>query len=80
MIVQKSGDEILNSVYRKHTNTRKYLKYDSYHPEHIKFGVAQRLFWRAGRIPSIEIDKCEEIKRVSDEFGTADIRKKNKEG
>ena len=38
------------SIHRKHTHTDRYLQYNSYHPPHVKSGVASCLFHRAKTI------------------------------
>lgn len=40
-LISKSGDGITTSVHRKPTDPGRDLKYDSYHPEHVKLGRGQ---------------------------------------
>jgi len=67
-MVRKTCLGITTSVYRKPTNTGQYLNYNSNHPYHVKFGIAQSLFTRAIRLSSSEEDKLKEIYFIFEEL------------
>ena len=51
-VMLERGDDgmITTSVYRKPTNTNKYLNFKSHHPIHVKRGVVKSLFDRARKV------------------------------
>ena len=57
-------DTIKTSVYRKATNTDKYLQFNSHHPSQHKCSVARTLLDRAKNIPSTDADKLSEVQHV----------------
>ena len=62
---RRTDGSIVVTVYRKPTNTDKYLDFDSHHHVQHKRAVARTLLDRATSIPSTDEEKTAEVQRVT---------------
>ena len=62
---RRTDGSIVVTVYRKPTNTDKYLDFDSHHHIQHKRAVARTLLDRATSIPSTDEEKSAEVQRVT---------------
>jgi hypothetical protein len=63
--VERIGNTLSTSVFRKSTHTGQYLNFNSNHPKHVKIGIAKCLFSRAGKICSTHDAKLIEFDRIN---------------
>ena len=66
--VHKTDIGFRTSVYRKPTDTGRYLNFESHHPENVKRGIVKCLQHRAKAISTDGNAKSEEIRRLKETF------------
>ena len=66
--VERTGNTLNTSVYRKSTHTGQYLNFKSNHPKHVKIGIAKCLFSRAEKICSTHDAKSIEFERINNDL------------
>ena len=65
---EQGNDKLMTSVYVKPTDSQNYLKYDSFHPKHIKSSVVYSQMLRYRRIISSDAEFVEESKNLAAQF------------
>lgn len=67
VLIDRQGDRITTSVYRKPTHTNLYTKYHSHHPDSTKLGIMKCLLRRAEKVCSPS-EHPKEIKHIENTF------------
>ena len=65
-MIRRNEDRLSTAVYRKPTDTGRYLSFKSNHPQSAKHSVVNALFSRAYTIVSEDEDRKAEIQLVTD--------------
>lgn len=68
VLVWRMDIRIVTSVYRKPTNTGKYLHFNSHYPEHVKLVLHRACFGGARRVLLNDYEKSKDIEQVSEEL------------